>query len=67
MVHEGGWAQAVIDRLRTESGSALLLVGVSIVALVWANSPWSESYVALWETHADVTIGEFSIDLSLHH
>ncbi len=62
-----GWAQAVIDRLRTESGSALLLVAVALVALAWANSPWSQSYVDLWHTQAAVTIGDFSIDLSLHH
>ncbi len=62
-----GWAQAAIDRLRTESGSALLLVAVSVVALLWANSPWSQSYVDLWHTHAAVTIGDFAIDLSLHH
>lgn len=62
-----GWAQAVIDRLRTESGSALLLVAVSLVALAWANSPWSQTYVDLWHTHAAVTIGDLAIDLSLHH
>ncbi|GAA2176247.1 Na+/H+ antiporter NhaA [Agrococcus versicolor] len=67
MARGTGWAQAVIDRLRTESGSALLLVAVAIVALAWANSPWSDAYVGLWETHAAVTVGDFAIDLSLHH
>ncbi|SDH52205.1 Na+/H+ antiporter NhaA [Agrococcus jejuensis] len=67
MARGAGWAQAVIDRLRTESGSALLLVAVSLVALAWANSPWSQAYVDLWHTHAAVTIGDFAIDLSLHH
>ncbi|WP_441297086.1 Na+/H+ antiporter NhaA [Agrococcus sp. SGAir0287] len=57
----------MIDRLRTESGSALLLLAVSLVALAWANSPWSQTYVDLWETHAAVTIGDLAIDLSLHH
>lgn len=62
-----GRAQVVIDRLRTESGSALLLVAVSIVALVWANSPWSQTYVDLWQTDAAVTIGDFAIELDLRH
>lgn len=61
------WVRVVSDRLRTESGSALLLIAVSLVALAWANSPWSESYVELWEAHAAVGIGDFVIDLSLEH
>ena len=60
------WVRLVADRLRTESGSALLLVGVAVFALLWANSPWSESYVHLWETHAAIGIGDFRIDMSLH-
>lgn len=67
MARGAGRAQAVIDRLRTESGSALLLVAVALVALAWANSPWSQAYVDLWHTHAAVTVGDLAIDLSLHH
>lgn len=59
--------ERLIERLRTESGSALLLVVVSLIALAWANSPWSESYHHLWETPAATSIGSFSIDMNLHH
>lgn len=61
------WVRVVVDRLRTESGSALLLVAVAVLALAWANSPWSESYSELWHMHAVVGIGDFAIDMSLHH
>lgn len=44
------WLTAVIDRLRTETGAALLLATFAAVALVWANSPASGSYEALWHT-----------------
>lgn len=57
----------LLDRLRTESGSALLLVGVAVFALVWANSPWSESYVDLWHTSAQFQIGGLGLDMDLHH
>lgn len=67
MARGAGWSRAVIDRLRTESGSALLLVAVSLVALAWANSPWSQSYVDLWRTDAAVTVGDFAIELNLQH
>ena len=42
---------ALRDFLATESGSGALLVGATVVALVWANSPWSDSYNRVWETH----------------
>ena len=47
--------------LRKETvGGALLLAG-TVIALVWANSPWSESYVAL----RDTTVGPASLHLDL--
>jgi Na+:H+ antiporter, NhaA family len=44
-------------RLET-SGSILLLAG-TIAALVWANSPWENSYHALWNTQITVGFGRF--------
>ncbi|WP_406069800.1 Na+/H+ antiporter NhaA [Micromonospora sp. NBC_01638] len=43
------WPQArhLADVLRTETvGGALLLLG-AVIALIWANSPWSDSYTRL--------------------
>lgn len=57
----------LLERLRSESGSALLLVAVTVLALVWANSWFSESYHQLWETHLDITVGDWGLNLSLHH
>ena len=36
--------------LQTEAASAGLLVAATLLALVWANSPWSESYETVWRT-----------------
>ncbi|HEX8780036.1 MAG TPA: Na+/H+ antiporter NhaA, partial [Nocardioides sp.] len=55
------------DFMRTESGSAGLLVLASLVALVWANSPWSASYEHLWETPLAITLGDGGLSMSLHH
>nr|WP_246308504.1 Na+/H+ antiporter NhaA [Kineosphaera limosa] len=59
--------RSLLGRLRSEPGAALLLVVVTVVALAWANSPWSHSYHELWETHLSVALGSFGLDLSLHH
>ncbi|MCW2679797.1 MAG: sodium:proton antiporter, partial [Frankiales bacterium] len=55
------------EYLRTESGSAVLLLLATVVALVWANSPWSDSYEQLWSTHLSVQLGDSAIDESLRH
>ncbi|HUH11615.1 MAG TPA: Na+/H+ antiporter NhaA [Longimicrobiales bacterium] len=50
-----------------EAASGILLLLAAVVALVWANSPWSASYFHLWETHLVVGLGDFVLDKSLHH
>jgi NhaA family Na+:H+ antiporter len=55
--------------LRKETiGGALLLLG-SVLALVWANSPWSAAYESLRDTrvgpaslHLDLTLGTWAAD-----
>jgi NhaA family Na+:H+ antiporter len=53
------------DFLRAEAGAGVLLVVSAFVAMVWANSPWSESYVDLWTTEAVVGIGDHVLALDL--
>ncbi|MFC5291221.1 Na+/H+ antiporter NhaA [Actinokineospora guangxiensis] len=67
----GSWPEAsrVADILRKETiGGALLLAG-ALAALVWANSPWSESYFALTDTkvgpaalHLDLSLAKWAAD-----
>lgn len=42
------------------SGGILLLIS-TILALVWANSPWAHTYFELWETNLSITLGNFSL------
>jgi Na+:H+ antiporter, NhaA family len=37
--------------LAIEASGGILLVAATVVALLWANSPWQDSYEALWEWH----------------
>jgi Na+:H+ antiporter, NhaA family len=55
------------DFARKQSSGGILLIIATVVALVWANSPWGESYAALWHTKLTVGIGEFSISKDLTH
>jgi Na+:H+ antiporter, NhaA family len=47
-------------------GSALLLVG-TVLALIWANSPWSDTYASFWSTQASIGIGGADLSLDLRH
>jgi NhaA family Na+:H+ antiporter len=58
---------SVRDFLATEAGSAVFLLAATVIALVWANSPWSDAYEALWSTSAGFHLGSIGLDLDLHH
>ncbi len=65
------WARSlaapVRDFLGTETGGASVLLAGTVIALVWANSPWSHSYESLWSTRLAVTLGGNGISLDLRH
>ena len=53
--------------LVTEAGSAGLLLGAALLALVWANSPWSEAYESLWGTEVAIRVGSGELAMDLGH
>jgi Na+/H+ antiporter NhaA len=53
--------------LATESGSAGMLLGAALIALVWANSPWSGSYERLWATEASIGVDGAILSMDLAH
>lgn len=57
----------VNNLLRNKPISGILLFIAVIIALIWANSGFAESYHHLWETHLNIGVGNFEIDKSLHH
>lgn len=59
--------RSLLAFLRTEVGGASLLLVATIVALAWANSPWSASYVDLWATELKLGFGDVAIEHDLAH
>jgi NhaA family Na+:H+ antiporter len=55
------------DFANKQSSGGIILIIAAAVALVWANSPWGESYSALWHTKLSVGVGDFSISKDLTH
>jgi Na+/H+ antiporter NhaA len=60
-------AAPVRSFLSTETGGAMVLLVATIVALVWANSPWWDSYESVWTTKLAITIGDAGITADLRH
>ncbi|MGA6946398.1 MAG: Na+/H+ antiporter NhaA [Solirubrobacterales bacterium] len=58
-------ATPVRDFLSAETGGAVVLLGAVAAALIWANSPWSDSYESFWTTKLSVTIGSGGISMDL--
>ena len=50
--------------LGIEAAGGILLIFAAIIALIWANSPWSNSYFDLWNTEINISIGDL---ISLEH
>lgn len=53
--------------LHSQVGGSFVLIAATIVALIWANSPWSQSYYDISHTYAGVSWGDASFKLSLSH
>jgi Na+:H+ antiporter, NhaA family len=51
--------------IRTEGASGIALIGAALVAFVWANSPGSDSYVAMKEITVGVRFGGFELEKPL--
>jgi NhaA family Na+:H+ antiporter len=50
-----------------EASSGIVLIIATLIALVWANSPWAESYAALWHTTVTFSVGSFELSKDLLH
>jgi Na+:H+ antiporter, NhaA family len=53
--------------LRTEASSGAVLLAAAIVALLWANAPFSDSYESLWSTELNIAIGNLELPGDLRH
>ncbi|MFD1531825.1 Na+/H+ antiporter NhaA [Pseudonocardia aurantiaca] len=61
----GELSRAARSFLRTESGSAVLLLMAAVVALVWANT--SPGYETFWHTDFSLNFGGTTLSLDLRH
>ncbi|MBC8870106.1 MAG: Na+/H+ antiporter NhaA [Planctomycetes bacterium] len=51
--------------LKAQATGGIILLVCTVVALVWANSPWGDSYTAVWQTKLTVGAGGFTLSKPL--
>lgn len=59
--------QPLRDFVHEQASSGIVLLASAVVALVWANSPWSETYYDFWHTEISFEVGAFHISNDLSH
>ena len=65
LTERGELSRAARSFLSTESGSAVLLLGAAVVALLWANL--GRGYEDFWHTELSLTLGGFELTEDLRH
>lgn len=55
------------DFLHKQTTTGLVLMGMTIIALVLANTPLYAHYEHIFHTHLKISLGSFNLDYSLHH
>lgn len=66
-IRSSALATAFRTFFQTEASGGIALLVATFIALVWANSPWSASYVSFWETRLPIGGVSFSLELDLRH
>ncbi len=52
--------------MQATTTAGIVLMASAVIALIWANSPWRESYYHLWEYNLAITFADHSVSKSLH-
>lgn len=52
--------------MHVSASSGIALLAAAVVALIWANSPWHQSYEALWHTTFAIQLGDWVLQEDLH-
>jgi NhaA family Na+:H+ antiporter len=61
------FVRPVLGFTQTEASGAVVLLAATMLALIWANSAWGDSYFEFWDIHLSFEVGGFHFDQSLKH
>lgn len=50
-----------------ENIAAALLLGFTVLAILWSNSPWAQSYTDFWNTEIGILFGNVHVEMTVKH
>ena len=59
------FVRPILRFTQIEASGGLVMLAAAVVALIWANSTWGDSYTHFWETEFSLEIGSFHFNESL--
>ena len=62
-----GFVRPIMRFTQIEASSGSVLLIAAVIALIWANAPFGETYKEFWETHLHLEIGSFEFSESFKH
>jgi NhaA family Na+:H+ antiporter len=62
-----GFVRPIMRFTQLEAASGSVLLVAAVVALIWANAPFGETYKEFWETHLQIELAGFHFEESLKH
>jgi NhaA family Na+:H+ antiporter len=62
-----GFVRPIMRFTQIEASSGSILLIAALIALIWANAPFGETYDEFWETHLRLEIGPVHFEESLKH
>jgi Na+/H+ antiporter NhaA len=54
------------ERRSSDRTAAALLLIFTALAILWANSPWGDTYDQFWDMRLDVSLGDLDVSATLH-
>jgi Na+/H+ antiporter NhaA len=60
-------ATPIREFIATENASAVALLAATVVALLWANSPWGSTYERVWSSTLSFQLAGAELSLDLRH
>lgn len=55
------WLRPAVRFMHIEASAGVVLLACTVLALVLANSPWAESFAAVWKTRVGLAVGGFEL------
>jgi NhaA family Na+:H+ antiporter len=55
-----------VNFAKKQASGGIVLLLCTVLALLWANSPWADTYHAIWDAHVHVSLERFTVSETRH-